>query len=87
MSKFIETVCNYCKGKGKVDEDCDVPPNFRTCPVCGGHGRIRVPNNYRRCTACGGSGRKYDSMDPMGSFSQCRRCKGSGWMPPPRIVR
>jgi hypothetical protein len=79
MSKLAEIVCSYFKGKGKVNEDGDIPPNFRICPVCGGHKSIRVPTNYRRCGDCEG-GRKYDSLDPLRSFSQCRRWGGSGWV-------
>jgi len=87
MAKLMTVVCSYCKGKGKVDEECDFPPNLSTCPVCNGKKELRVPSNYRRCNVCGGGGRKVDDMDPMGAFSRCRPCKGSGWGSPPPIMR
>ena len=87
MAKLTTVRCSYCEGRGVVDEDRDVPPNLHPCPVCERSGQLRVYSDYRRCNVCGGSGRKYDDMDPLGSFTRCKHCRGYGWVRPPPLVR
>ena len=86
MSKLTGKDDGYCKSKGKVDKDCNVRPKHRRRPVCMGHGSIKMLPAHRICNVCGGSGKIYDSMGPMGSFSPCENCKGSGLAPLPRLI-
>ena len=49
-------VCPYCRGRGEISYSQGFFSVTKTCPKCGGTGRIIT----KRCTTCGGTGYVYD---------------------------
>lgn len=47
------TTCSACKGTGQIRSSNGWMQTVRTCPTCGGTGKVIVD----KCTACGGTGR------------------------------
>ena len=45
--------CSMCKGTGQIRQSGGWMPTVRTCPACGGSGKVIKD----KCSSCGGSGR------------------------------
>jgi DnaJ-class molecular chaperone len=81
MPRLVERNCGFCDGTGQVEVG-DFVKSLATCPVCKGHGKVRVPSNYRKCPICGGTGKK-NVGEFFAEWVRCRTCDGTGWTEPP----
>ena len=64
------SVCPYCKGKGVFVSNTAFSMQMRTCPHCGGSGKVAV----NRCSSCGGRGKvieqcQFNLKVPAGIFT------------------
>jgi RecJ-like exonuclease len=80
MEDLVTRPCAYCHGTREVDVG-ELVPDYQTCPVCEGHGNIRVPSEYVRCRQCSGTG-KEDVGECIEWFMPCAKCYGTGWALP-----
>jgi DnaJ-class molecular chaperone len=85
MEDLVTRPCAYCHGTREVGVG-ELVPDYQTCPVCEGHGNIRVPSEYIKCHQCDGTG-KEDVGECIERFAPCEKCHGIGWAPPPPVYR
>ncbi|MCX7007452.1 MAG: hypothetical protein NTY53_09435 [Kiritimatiellaeota bacterium] len=72
LSSHATTVCNACKGSGKIIKD-----SLQDCPTCKRAGQITqaIATNFKACLKCQGA-KIIEVEDPV----KCQNCGGSGKM-------
>jgi len=67
---FVTAECAFCGGIGK--DPYEVLSKLSNCPVCNGHGTVRVRRPAHPCAFCHGTGKKRRTR------LSCEVCKGTG---------